>query len=296
MTVQMTNANGVKLLTAGKLCEKDITVKPVLQDKTVNIGDLDIDTLSCDVSADEGYAGLSKVSVSRSPYPSNSFRSSAELPDDAGFFCSVADNDGDGIVENVIPRKLSELLRYSGNAKIARHSILRLSKKYAWSFTGKVEEATSSEEGYKDIIVKGMVILSFKGVAAPVIELDRTSTPVDEHGELRPPIVAKISGCSSYDAWVGICDADTTEYTYETVHDHWGYVQLGGDGTGCVYAELDTSLIPPANSTVVISRGNLCRNGASVLAPGNYKLVLFSTNLFNTDTYEAIAEAPFTLT
>jgi hypothetical protein len=120
---------------------------------------------------------------------------------------------------------------------------------------------------------------------------------VDEYGELRPPILATLYGCNDYANWVGICNADTTEYNYEAVHDHWGYVQLGGDNIGGVYTELDTTLIPHDESTVVISRSNLCRQGSSVLTAGRYKLVLFKYDIYGANSYEVIAEsAPFTLT
>lgn len=53
--INLTNPNGTKLLTKGKYCDKDITVTPNLQEKTV--------TANGDVTPDSGYAGLSKVTV-----------------------------------------------------------------------------------------------------------------------------------------------------------------------------------------------------------------------------------------
>lgn len=53
--INLTNPNGTKLLTKGKYCDKDITVTPTLQEKTV--------TANGEVTPDSGYAGLSKVTV-----------------------------------------------------------------------------------------------------------------------------------------------------------------------------------------------------------------------------------------
>lgn len=56
MNITMTNPDGVKLKTAKKYCQEDIDIFPILQEKTVTLNNVD-------VSADEGYAGLSTVHV-----------------------------------------------------------------------------------------------------------------------------------------------------------------------------------------------------------------------------------------
>ena len=190
------------------------------------------------------------------------------------------------------PRQVAE----DSTVLVEKYSYIILPYEYNW----QIEPAENLTAGPNSItaglyFVKGDFTVTCLGKKQASITLGRESTFIDEWGELRPPIIAKIYGCTTYDAWVGICDADTTEYTYDKVHDHWGYVQFGGDGTGGVYDRLETNVIPPDGSTVIISRGNLCRNGNSVLTRGNYKLVLFKTSLFDTDVYEAIAEAYFTL-
>ena len=55
MPIILKNKDGVLLKTAGKYCPDDIIVKPNLQTKTV--------TANGDISPDEGYCGLEKVTV-----------------------------------------------------------------------------------------------------------------------------------------------------------------------------------------------------------------------------------------
>ena len=55
MNINLTDKNGIKLLTKDKLCEDNIKVFPVLQSKEV--------TESGTVTPDSGYAGLEKVTV-----------------------------------------------------------------------------------------------------------------------------------------------------------------------------------------------------------------------------------------
>lgn len=55
MKFEITTKEGGTLHTASKYCEEDINIIPKLQDKTI--------TENGTVSADEGYAGLSKVNV-----------------------------------------------------------------------------------------------------------------------------------------------------------------------------------------------------------------------------------------
>ena len=56
MNITITNPNGVKLKTVNKYCPEDIDVFPILQEKTATLNNVDI-------TADEGYAGLSTVHV-----------------------------------------------------------------------------------------------------------------------------------------------------------------------------------------------------------------------------------------
>ena len=56
MAIILNNKDGVLLKTAGKYCPEDIIVKPNLQTKTV--------TANGDISPDDGYCGLEKVTVS----------------------------------------------------------------------------------------------------------------------------------------------------------------------------------------------------------------------------------------
>lgn len=56
MNITITNPNGVKLKTANKYCPEDIDVFPILQEKTTTLNNVD-------VTADEGYTGLSTVHV-----------------------------------------------------------------------------------------------------------------------------------------------------------------------------------------------------------------------------------------
>lgn len=55
MSIILKNKDGVLLKTAGKYCPEDITVVPQLQTKTV--------TANGDISPDDGYCGLGKVTV-----------------------------------------------------------------------------------------------------------------------------------------------------------------------------------------------------------------------------------------
>lgn len=55
MNIKITKQDGIVLKTAGKLCEEDVTVTPVLQEKTT--------AENGEITADSGYTGLSKVTV-----------------------------------------------------------------------------------------------------------------------------------------------------------------------------------------------------------------------------------------
>lgn len=55
MKIDISKPEGVKLKTAGKFCDKDITVTPILQKKNV--------TTNGEVTPDIGYAGLSSIIV-----------------------------------------------------------------------------------------------------------------------------------------------------------------------------------------------------------------------------------------
>ena len=55
MIVKLMKAAGIRLLTGGKLCGEDIAVTPVLQEKSVSRNGV--------YTADEGFAGLSRVTV-----------------------------------------------------------------------------------------------------------------------------------------------------------------------------------------------------------------------------------------
>lgn len=58
MDINLTKKEGIKLKTAGKYCQEDINVKPVLQNKTINANGT--------YTADNNYAGLGTVTVSMS--------------------------------------------------------------------------------------------------------------------------------------------------------------------------------------------------------------------------------------
>ena len=53
--LSMTSGSGIELATAGKVCKKNVKITPTLQEKTVS--------QNGDVTPDNGYAGLSKVTV-----------------------------------------------------------------------------------------------------------------------------------------------------------------------------------------------------------------------------------------
>ena len=182
--------------------------------------------------------------------------------------------------------------------KIEKGTDIFLSRKYNWT----IEPADALEGGspvsdYADYYkVKADFTVTCNGIKTPHIYLDRSTTKLDQYGEFRPPIIATIYGCTNYTNCVGVYAADATEYTYAGCHDHWGYVQLGGANIGDGYTELDPTVIPHDESTVVISRGNLCRNAETFLTAGQYKLVMFEGDINQTEPYTALAESfPFTL-
>ena len=55
MNISITDKNGVTLKTQSKYCPEDVSVKPNLQTKTA--------TANGDISPDNGYCGLEKVTV-----------------------------------------------------------------------------------------------------------------------------------------------------------------------------------------------------------------------------------------
>ncbi len=61
MAIEITTPQGVTLQTEGKYCSGNITVIPKLQEKIINING--------DVVPDEGYAGLSKITVNVASAP-----------------------------------------------------------------------------------------------------------------------------------------------------------------------------------------------------------------------------------
>ena len=221
-----------------------------------------------------------------------------------GIFNDIPQGDYEILVfANTLEHTIQAPVRiYDGSsmALVEKYSYVKLPRAYNWVIEPAENLVQASIYGDEQdyYLVKGDFSVTCTGKKFPFIILDRNTSPVDEYGELRPPIVAKIYGTPTYASWVGICDEDVTDYSYDKVHDHWGFVQLGGDNIGGVYQELNTSLIPPDGINVVISRGNLCRNGNSVLTPGKYKIVLFRDNIYGDSdgTYDAVATASFTLT
>ena len=117
MNISITDKNGITLKTQNKYCPEDVSVKPVLQTKTV--------TANGDISPDGGYCGLEKVTVN---VPAPTLQTKTVTPT-KNQQTVIPDSDYDGLSQVTVNAIPNEYIIPSGSQNITDNGTYDITSK-----------------------------------------------------------------------------------------------------------------------------------------------------------------------
>lgn len=187
-------AGKMKLKTAGTVCREDIELTPVLQEKIIEANG--------EVTVDEGFAGISKVTVK---VPDKTIMEMLTMPGRPKFGrLKVVESDGTLTYKDVFPRRSLELATTEG-VFLKQESTVTASSYYdeigVWLYGGGEHSITPSwrvpsEEGYVVNVPGAGTFTGFKEAAVCAMwkaVSDNSSRTVSLPAVYIPPFTAKVA-------------------------------------------------------------------------------------------------------